>query len=318
MKLLVTGANGFVAGALLSRLSPDEYQIRAALRRNVSDLPKGIIPFQTGDVGPKTDWRTAVSGVDAVVHTAARVHMMKERAADPLDEFRRVNVEGTLNLARQAAEAGVRRFVFVSSVKVNGEEMLPEQPFTETHPPHPQDAYAVSKWEAEQALMEISRETEMKVVVLRFPLVYGPHMKGNMPRLFWLADRGFPLPFRTVRNVRSLLYVGNAVEAISKSLSHPNAAGATFLVSDGEDVSTPELIRRIAQALDRPGRLLPFPPSLLRLAGNLTGQLAEVDRLLGSLAINSSKISHALNWTPAYTLDQGLKETANWYKRVNR
>lgn len=317
MKLLITGANGFVAGTLLSRLSLDaRFQIKAALRRKISDIPHGVTPVQIGDLGPETDWQTAVSGVDVVVHTAARVHVMNESAANPLSEFRCVNVEGTLNLARQAAAAGVTRFIFISSIKVNGEGTSLGRPFTETDPADPQDAYGMSKWEAEQALMEISRETKLEVVILRFPLVYGPGMKGNMPRLFGLADRGFPLPFKTVRNRRSLLYVGNAVSAILKSLADPNAIGTTFMVSDGEDVSTPQLIRRIAHALDRPDRLFPFPPSLLRLAGKLTGQLPEADRLLGSLVIDSSKIGRILKWSPPYTLDQGLEETANWYKRI--
>jgi nucleoside-diphosphate-sugar epimerase len=316
MKVLVTGASGFVAGAVLSRWAQNpRYQIKATLRRKRSEIPHGVSLVEIDDLGPKTDWKAAVLGMDAVVHTAGRVHVMNEPASDPLGEFRRVNVEGTSNLACQAAAAGVRRFIFISSVKVNGEGSLSGRPFTETDPPNPQDAYGLSKWEAEQALMKVSRETKMEVVILRFPLVYGPRMKGNMPRLFRLADRGFPLPFRTVRNRRSLLYVGNAVSAISKSLSHPNAAGGTFMVSDGEPVSTPDLIRRIAFVLDRPVRLIPFPPFLLGSAGKLIGRSEEVDRLLGSLVIDSGKIGHVLNWSPSYTLDQGLKETASWYKK---
>lgn len=316
MKVLVTGASGFVASALLSRWAPDpQYQIKAALRRKRSEIPHGVSLVEIDDLGPKTDWQAAVAGMDAVVHTAGRVHVMNEPASDPLGEFRRVNVEGTLNLACQAAAAGVRRFIYISSVKVNGEGNLSERPFTETDPPNPQDAYGLSKWEAEQALMKVSGETKLEVVILRFPLVYGPRMKGNMPRLFWLADRGLPLPFQKVRNRRSLLYVGNAVSAISKSLSHPNAAGATFMVSDGEPVSTPELIRRIASVLNRPVRLIPFPPSVLRSAGRLIRRSKEVNRLLDSLIMDSSKIGRILNWSPSYTLDQGLKETANWYKK---
>lgn len=316
MKVLVTGASGFVASALLSRWAPDpQYQIKAALRRKRSEIPHGVSLVEIDDLGPKTDWQAAVAGMDAVVHTAGRVHVMNEPASDPLGEFRRVNVEGTLNLACQAAAAGVRRFIYISSVKVNGEGDLSERPFTETDPPNPQDAYGLSKWEAEQALMKVSGETNLEVVILRFPLVYGPRMKGNMPRLFWLADRGLPLPFQRVRNRRSLLYVGNAVSAISKSLSHPNAAGATFMVSDGEPVSTPELIRRIASVLNRPVRLIPFPTSVLRSAGRLIRRSEEVNRLLDSLIVDSSKIGRILNWSPSYTLDQGLKETANWYKK---
>lgn len=278
------------------------------------NLPEQVAHLSIGDVGPETDWKKAVSGVDAVIHTAARVHVMNEVAANPLDAFRRVNVAGTLNLARQAAAAGVSRFIFVSSVKVNGEETLPSQAFTEADPPNPRDAYGLSKWEAEQALMEISRETKLEVVILRFPLIYGPGMKGNMLRIFSLADRVLPLPFRTVRNARSLLYVGNAASAISRSLSHPNAAGATFMVSDGEAPSTPELVRRIATALGRPSCLLPFPSSLLRSAGKILGKSAEFNRLLGSLRVDSAKIGRALSWRPPYTLDEGLKETADWYK----
>lgn len=316
MKVLVTGASGFVAGAVLSHWAPNpQYQIKAALRRKRSEIPHRVSLVEIDDLGPKTDWKAAVSGMDAVVHTAGRVHVMNEPASDPLGEFRRVNVEGTLNLACQAAAAGVRRLIYISSVKVNGEGNLSERPFTENDPPNPQDAYGLSKWEAEQALMKVSGETKLEVVILRFPLVYGPQMKGNMPRLFWLTDRGLPLPFRTIRNCRSLLYVGNAVSAISKSLSHPNAVGGTFMVSDGEHVSTPDLICRIGFALNRPVRLIPLPPFLLRSVCKLVRRSEEMERLLDSLVIDSSKIGRLLNWNPPHTLNQGLKETANWYNQ---
>jgi nucleoside-diphosphate-sugar epimerase len=266
-----------------------------------------------GDIGPETDWHVALGGVEAVVHLAARVHVMRDTSVDPLAAFRAVNTEGTLNLARQAAAAGVKRFIFVSSIKVNGEGR--DSPYTEFDLPAPQDAYAISKWEAEQGLREIESATGMEVVILRPPLVYGPGVGANFLRLMRSVERGWPMPFGRVDNRRSLLYLGNFTDAIRVCLDHPAAAGKTFLVSDGDDVSSADLIRRLALAMCRPARLLPVPPSWLRAAGVLFGRGAEVDRLLGSLCVDSSQIRRELGWRPPFSMDEGLRQTADYYFR---
>jgi UDP-glucose 4-epimerase len=307
MRVLVTGASGFVGAALQGVLAERGVALSLAVRR-ASGSPREVV---TGDIGPHTDWREALAGCDAVVHLAARVHVMRDVSADPLAAFRAVNTVGTLNLARQAAQAGVRRFVYLSSIKVLGEGR--DRPYTQADVPAPQDAYAVSKCEAEQGLRGVERESGMEVVMLRPPLIYGPGVKANFLSLMRAVTRGWPLPLGAVRNHRSLLYLGNLVSAIGACLDHPAAAGRTFLVSDGEDVATPELIRRLACALKRPARLLPVPPPLLRLGADLLGRGAQAERLLGSLTVDGSALREALGWTPPYTLDEGLRETARWY-----
>ncbi len=304
-QVLITGANGFVGGALSDHLEKTGYQVTRAVRQ--PDMPNTI---QVGDIGPETDWQAALAGCDLVVHLAARVHVLHEVADDPLALFRTVNTEGALNLARQAAQSGVSRFVYLSSVKVNGEVGR----FSEESPSSPQDPFAMSKWEAEQGLLKISADTGMEVVILRPPLVYGPRVGGNFIRLMRAVDRQVPMPMGLVRNRRSLLYVGNLVDAIASCLSHPHASGKTFLVSDDEVVSTPELIRGVGQALDRSSRLLPCPPILLRFGAWLFGKSQKVDRLLGSLEIDNSLIRKELNWSPTISLQEGLQITANWYR----
>jgi nucleoside-diphosphate-sugar epimerase len=254
-----------------------------------------------------------LSNVSTVVHLAARVHVLDDPAADPLAAYREVNVDGALRLARSAADAGVRRFVFVSSIKVNG-EATHGAPFTEASPPNPVDPYGISKWEAEQGLRQIAGETGLEVVILRPPLVYGPGVKANFRRLLAGVDRGAPFPFGAIHNRRSLVFVGNLADAIVSAVEHPAAAGETFLVSDGPAVSSPELVRAIAHALGRRPRLLDVPPSLLTLAGRVLRRDAVVQRLLGSLEIDSSRIRTTLDWTPPYTMQQGLAETASWWR----
>jgi nucleoside-diphosphate-sugar epimerase len=268
---------------------------------------------EVGDIGPATRWDEALRGVDAVVHLAARVHVRVRSAPAAIAAYRRVNTAGTERLALAAAAAGVRRFVFLSTLKVNG-EATQARPFTESDPPAPQDAYARAKWEAEQALHRIGARTGMEVVILRPPLVYGPGVKANFLALLKAVARGLPLPLGAIDNRRSLVYVGNVADAIVKCLEHPAAAGQTFLVRDGEDVSTPELVRRLARALGVKPRLFPVPPSWLSFAGQLTGRRDAVDRLIGSLAIDDAKIREALGWVPPYTLDEGLEATARWFK----
>lgn len=313
IKFLITGANGFVGKALCAELLRQGYPVRAAVRSGDTSI-ENLEVAAVGSIDGETDWTDALRGVDVVIHLAARVHVMRDPAQDPLAEFRRVNTLGTETLARAAARAGVKRFIFLSSIKVNGEETRGTA-FTELDAPNPQDPYAISKWEAEQALHRIAADTGMEVVVLRCPLVYGPGVKGNFLRLMQAVARGIPLPLALADNRRSLIYLGNLTGAISACLHHPEAVGKTYLVSDGEDVSTAQLILQMARALGRPARLWPCPLGLMRLAAMMTGKSDEVTRLLGSLCIDSSKIRRELGWRPSHTLAQGLAETAAWHRR---
>jgi len=259
-----------------------------------------------GEVNSQTDWSAALAGVDLVIHLAARVHVMHETSIDPLDEFRRTNVHGTEHLARTAAAHGVKRLIFVSSIKVNGEETIGGNSYTELDVNSPQDPYGVSKMEAEQALHRVAQETGLEVVIVRPPLIYGPGVKGNFAQMFKVLVKGIPLPLASVRNLRSLLYLGNFVDALRTCATHPAAAGKTYLVSDGENISTPELLRQLGAAMGHPARLLPCPPALLKLAGRLLGRSDQIDRLLGSLQVDSSKIRRELDWQPPFTLKEGL------------
>jgi len=303
MKILVTGATGFVGRILCDQLSTSGHLVVSAVRRESGLLNEVVV----GDLGPATDWWQALAGCDAVVHLAARVHMMREDAVDPMALFRAINAEATLNLARQAAQAGVKRFVFVSTIKVSGEGR--DEPYRETDVPAPEDAYAISKWEAEQGLRRIAQETGLEVVILRPPLVYGPGVKANFLRLMQMVARGWPLPLGAIRNRRSVLYLGNFVDAIRACVEHPAAAGQTFLLDDGEAVSTPDLIRALATAMGRPARLVPVPVGVLQLAGALMGKRAAVARLTGSLFVDSSAIRSRLGWTPPFSMEAGLAAT---------
>lgn len=333
--VLVTGANGFVGRALCTMLRQQGYEVRAAVRRSDVSLGSEISTVLVGEINNRTDWSVALTGVEVIFHLAARVHVMKETVEDPLVEFRATNVLGTEHLARSAAAHGVKRLVFVSSIKVNGEstfpasssslrEIPPGSPlskwgkikpvFSEKDEASPQDPYGVSKWEAEQALHRVAKETGLEVVIVRPPLVYGAGVKGNFSQMLKVLAKGIPLPLGSVHNLRSLVYIGNFTDALLKCASHPAAAGQTFLVSDGEDVSTPELLRQLGDAMGHPARLLPCPPWLLRLAGRLAGKSGQVERLLGSLQVDSSKIRSELGWRPPFTLHQGLQVTAEWYR----
>jgi len=313
--VLITGANGFVGQVLLKRMASDGWQVRGTVRssKQLASLPIGVQAVQIESIAADTDWTNALAGVDAVVHLAARVHVMNDTASDPLSAFRQVNVEGTERLALMAATTGIKRFVYISSIKVNGEGR--EEPFTEHDITAPEDPYGISKWEAEQVLHKVAKDTGLEVVILRPPLVYGPGVKANFFSLLKLLDRAIPLPLSSINNLRSLIYVGNLVDAISICITHPMSVGQTYLVSDGEDVSTPELIRRVAAALGRPARLFPFPPFLMRFAGRFFGKTDAVERLVSSLTIDSSKIRRELGWKPPYTMEQGLRETAVCYRK---
>lgn len=304
-KTLVTGATGFVGRALIDRMLADGRAVRAAVRTLSSGLPSHLESVATGEIGPDTDWTRAVDGVEAVVHLAARVHMTGEDASSALPRFRAVNAAGSAALARAARDAGVRRLVFVSTTTVYGDRSR-GQPFDESSPTAPATPYAQSKLEAERELAEILGASSTALVVLRPPLVYGPGAKGNFARLVRLVERGVPLPLASVRNRRSLVFVGNLVDAILGAIEHPAAAGRTYVVSDGEDVSTPDLIARTAAALGRPSPLFPFPPALLRSAGTLVGRGDEISRLLDDMAVDSSRIRKELGWTPPFTVDEGL------------
>jgi nucleoside-diphosphate-sugar epimerase len=314
MRVLVTGASGFVGRALASRLvATGAYEVVAPLRRPL-ELP-GVTTVPLAGIGPDTDWRAVLEGVEAVIHCAGRAHLMADPAPDPLSEFRRVNAAGALALAEAAAGAEVRRLVFVSSAKVHGATGSPARPFRESDPPAPADPYALSKWEAEQGLARLAERTNLEVVVIRPPLVYGPEPKANMLRLLRLVDRGLPLPFGAVRNRRSMIGLDNLVSALVTALEHPAAAGRTYLVSDGEDIATPDLVQLLARAMRRPARLLPVPPLLLMLAGRLAGRGEDLERLLGSYEVDSSRIGSELGWRPPVTLTAGLTRMVECYRR---
>lgn len=314
--VLVTGATGFIGGFLLDRLVASGYQVTAAVNAITTGLPDEVTILRNCAIAPDTDWSGKLGGIETVVHLAARVHVMHDTSLDPLAEFRRVNVAGTEHLACEAAKAGVRRFIFMSSIKVHGEEA--DHPYTEEDPARPSDPYAISKTEAELALRRIEAETGMEVVIIRPPLVYGPGVKANFLTLLKLVSSNVPLPLANVSNQRSLVYVGNLVDAIIVCMNHPGAAGQTYLVSDGQDVSTPELVRRIATALKKSALLFPFPTGLLRMTGRLVGRSGTIDRLLGSLQVDSSKIRRDLGWEPPFALKQGLAHTARWFLKGRR
>jgi nucleoside-diphosphate-sugar epimerase len=311
--VLVTGASGFIGRAVSPRLRAAGHRVAITTRdgRSAQDLDVDDVHI-TGPLGPETDWRTALEGVEAVVHLAARVHVMDETAdADML--HRQANTEGTLSLAEAAAAAGVRRFVFLSTVKVNGERTT-TAPFRESDPLAPDDPYARSKSEAEMGLAGIAQRTGLEVVVVRPPLVYGPGVRGNFLSLLKICQAGAPLPLAGAVNRRSLIFVGNLADAIARCLDHPAAAGETYLLRDGEDISTANLLRHTSRALGRPERFFPIPAGVLRLAGAMIGKSAVVARLLDSLVVDDGKIRGQLSWTPPFTLTQGLNETAAWFQ----
>lgn len=314
-RYLVTGANGFVGRALTQHLLNKGCHVRGAVRTTSDDAAmQGVEQVVIPDIGRETDWSDALQDVEVVIHLAARVHMMRDQAEDPLAEFMAINAFGTENLARQAAAKGVKRFVYVSSIKVNGEATIQGHPMTELDIPQPHDPYGISKWKAELSLHDLSRETSMEISILRPPLIYGPGVKANFARLIETVSKGVPLPLNSIRNARSLLYVGNLVDALYVCSVDGNAAGQTYLISDGEAVSTPMLTRLIAKALGKPDRIFGFPVGLMRLIGRLLRKTGAIDRLTQSLEIDNSKISNQLSWHPPYTLAQGLQETADRYK----
>lgn len=307
MEVLLTGASGFVGQAVLRGANQHGVQVRPVFRTQATahGLPEAVIvPRLDGPV----DWSPVLQDIDVVIHAAARAHVMSEEALDPLIEYRRVNVQGTLNLARQAAAGGVRRFVFISSIKVNGEETGPGRPFTAHDVPAPEDAYGKSKAEAEAELRRLAEETGMEVTIIRPPLIYGPGVKGNFASLIRWVRRGVPLPLGGMtQNRRSLVGLDNLVDLIWVCAEHPKAANQTFLVSDGEDLSTTDLLIRIGQALQRSARLLWMPPGAIAFMASLLGKQLISQRLLGSLQVDIQKTCDLLDWKPSVTVNEGLR-----------
>lgn len=310
-QILVTGASGFVGQALCSALLARGMAVTAAARSPLPPMP-GLRPVQLAEISGRTDWSAALAGVDGIVHLAARTHVMRETERDPWTAYLTANVDATVRLAEQAAAAGVKRLVLASSVKVNGEATLPGRPFQDSDLPEPRDDYGRSKHLAEQALADIAGRTRLQVVVVRPPLVYGPGVKGNFLALLQACRRRRRLPLGSIDNRRSLVYLGNLVDALMLCLQHPAAAGNTYLVRDGEDLSTPELVRRLSAALGVEPRLWPLPVGLMRPAAGLLGRGAAVDRLTGWLQVDDGRLRRDLGWSPPFTVDQGLAMTARW------
>ncbi len=309
--LAVSGATGFVGHALLARLAGRGQQVVGFTRSAPAHRVAGVRYVTFGDLCSLSDAPRALNNIGTLVHTAARVHVANDTSANPLEEYRRVNVTGTLNLARQAATAGVRRLVFVSSIKVNGEATAPGRPFTAGDSPAPQDAYGISKMEAEAGLREIGASTGMAVVIVRPPLVYGPGVKGNFATLMRWVGRGLPLPLGAIDNRRSLVALDNLVDLLVRCVDHPAAANRTFLVSDGEDLSTTDLLRRMGLALGRPARLAPVPAAWLRWGAARVGQDDAAARLCGSLQVDMTATREALHWSPPIGVDEGLRRAAH-------
>jgi nucleoside-diphosphate-sugar epimerase len=315
--VLVSGANGFVGKALCAELFRQGHSVRAAVRSATRSVDNSeIVPV--GEISGRTDWTDALSGINVVIHLAARVHVMNDTATDALAEFRRVNVDGALNLARQAVDAGVQRFIFISSIKVNGEGTQLEQPYAAEDPPAPVDPYGISKREAEDALCQLADDTGLEVVIIRPPLIYGPGVKANFQSMMRCLDKGIPLPLGAIKNRRSLLALDNLIDLIITCIYHPAAANQTFLAGDGEDLSTPELLERMAAALGKKARLAPVPTPILMLGARLLGRQAMAQRLCGSLQVDISKARDLLGWMPPVSVDEALRKTAHYYMKSRK
>jgi nucleoside-diphosphate-sugar epimerase len=307
-RILITGGSGWVGGTLIRELNRQGRDVVAAIRSN-ADLPD-VKKLKISAVDGAQIWTDALSDRQVVLHLAARVHVMADKSSNPIDEYRNTNVEGTLNLARQAAAAGIRRFVFASSIKVNGEGTSAGHSFSADDSPAPLDPYGISKVEAEQGLREIASKTGMEVVIIRPPLVYGPGVKANFQAMMRWLSRGVPLPLGAINNKRSLVALDNLVDLIVTCIDHPAAANQTFLVSDGEDLSTTQLLRRMGQAMGKPARLIPVPPALLKAGAALVGKPELAQRLCGSLQVDIAKTRELLGWSPPISVDEGLRRAA--------
>ena len=312
MKVLVTGATGFVGSHLCAHLIGRGHLVTAVVRR-AGTAPEACTEVVQSDIGPLTDWRRMLSGHDAIIHLAARAHVMNDKAENPLAEFRRVNTTGTEVLARAAAAQGVSRFVFLSTIKVNGEETL-DNPFTAQSKANPVDPYGISKYEAELAVRTEARDAGMEVVIVRSPLVYGPNVRGNFLRILRLVRKQIPLPLASVSNHRSMVSIWNLVDLIEKATSEPGAAGIVVAAGDDVSPSTPELLRTLSAAMGMRSRLFACPVTLLTMAGRLVGQGATVQRLVASLEVLPGSDSVSWSWAPVITLQDGLNRTASWFQ----
>jgi len=305
MRILVSGASGFIGRALCLKLKSEGLDYLGAVRKNTFIQNCVII----GEVNSDTNWNSVVNGVDIVVHTAARAHVRKDEVSDPLEEYRNVNVEGTLNFARQSAASGVKRFIFISSIGVNGN--ISKHPFSEDDEPSPVGFYAQSKWEAVQGLWNIQRETGIEVVIIRPPLVYGPGAPGNFGSLMRTIEKGIPLPLGAIHNQRSLVALDNLIDLIMTCMKHPAAANQVFIAGDGQDLSTTELLRGLGYAMGRPARLIPVPAGLLMFGAALLGKKMVAQQLLGSLQVDISKARELLGWVPPVSVDEALKRSCS-------
>jgi len=320
MKVLITGANGFVGKRVCSRLRKEGCAVRGAVRHYdpyCEDNARWGVTLNgdivsVGDIDANTDWSRALNGIDVVVHLAARVHVMQEISEDPLESFRSVNVHGTEHLARMAIEKGVKRLVYISSISIHGNSTV-DRAYLEEDEAQPNSPYAVSKWEGELLLRKIERESNLEIVIVRPPLVYGEGVGGNFLRMMQWTNKGLPLPLKSIRNKRSFIGIENLADLIACCVSHPEAAGETFLAADGEDLSTPDLIGRVAKLMGRSARLFPLPVDVIRTLGRLAGQRDIVDRLCSSLRVDATKARSVLKWQPQTSFDVGLDRTVRWY-----
>jgi UDP-glucose 4-epimerase len=318
--ILITGATGFVGIRLAGFLSSQcpEMELRLAVRQRPDNLQvPGVLPGGSievvGDINPHTNWTDALVGVDVVIHLAARVHVMKDVALNPLEEYRNANTLATIHLAEEAAKAGVKRFIYLSSIKVNGEETTLGQSYSEDSIPAPIDPYGVSKWEAELGLEKVCSQTGMEFVIIRPPLVYGPGVKANFQKLMGLVAKGLPLPLGAINNQRSMLALDNLVSFIAEVISNPLAVNQRFLLSDGKDVSTTQLLKLLAKGMGKSSLLIPIPAFILRAIAQVLGASSAADRLLGSLQIDSSKARQLLHWQPPLSVEEGIAIAAKAY-----
>jgi len=307
-KLLITGGTGFVGHSLIEGLRLEgRFRLSLAVRKNLSNEYADTEIYQVSSITAHTCWAGVVDEVDTVIHCAARAHVMNDQSADPLSVFREINVGGTLNLARQAAQQGVRRFIFISTIKVNGEATVNGKAFCADDEPAPEDAYGLSKLEAEQGLTQLAASTGMEVVIIRPPLVYGGGVQGNFASMVKLVEKRLPLPLGAIHNKRSLVGIDNLVDLIIRCIDHPAAANQVFLAADGEDISTTELLRGVGKAMGKPARLIPVPTGVLQVGATLLGRRAMAQRLLGSLQVDISKTCELLDWKPPYSVNEGLR-----------
>jgi nucleoside-diphosphate-sugar epimerase len=307
-KLLITGGNGFIGKAICENLKSLNYLVKITSRKNIKINDNRITSYNIGEIDKQTKWINVLDDIDCVIHCAAKTHFVNNIKKSSLFSYKKVNIEGTVNLAEKAAACGVKRFIFLSSIKVNGEKTLKSRIFKHNDIPKPEDAYGISKWEAEKALWKISKKTGLEIVIIRAPLVYGSGVKGNLNRLINLVKLGIPLPFSQINNRRSLIGIDNLVDIIIQCIDNPKVVGKTFLVSDGKDLSTPELINLIALSMGKKANLFPLPIFILKFLGLIFGRREEISRLIGSLKIDNSHLKKVLNWAPLVSAEDGIKK----------